>query len=193
MDPGKNWRKPGFEQGGPHPVTCVSWNDAMAYGQWLSDQTGQRYRLPTEAEWEYAARAGTPTAYYWGNNPSEGCAYANGADQTAKQQLPPDWTVMECRDGYVYTAPVGRFRANAFGLYDMSGNVWEWTCSGYDEGYGGAEQRCVSDAGSGGPRVLRGGSWFTLPRRLRAAARFWFASDNRDTNAGFRLARTFPF
>jgi formylglycine-generating enzyme required for sulfatase activity len=187
QDPSKTWRKPGFEQSDAHPVVCVSWNDAVAYTEWLSAQTGQRYRLPTEAEWEYAARAGTQTAYYWGNNPDEGCIYANGADQTAKKQF-LDWTIMECRDGYVYTAPVDRFQANAWGLHNMLGNVWEWTCSEYKESYGGAEQRCVNKNASG-LRVLRGGSWNYPPGWLRAASRYWSVPDYRRDLGGFRLAR----
>ncbi|MDS4021926.1 MAG: SUMF1/EgtB/PvdO family nonheme iron enzyme [Candidatus Competibacter sp.] len=185
----KNWRNPGFKQDDQHPVVCVSWNDALKYTEWLSKQTGQKYRLPTEAEWEYAARAGTQTAYYWGDNPNEGCHFGNGADRTVKEQF-PGWTILECKDGYVYTAPVGRFQTNDFGLYDMLGNVWEWTCSEYDKNYGGAELRCVSDPNSGGPRVVRGGSWYFGPEWLRSAARGWFNSRDWNFNVGFRLART---
>ncbi|MFO1428622.1 MAG: SUMF1/EgtB/PvdO family nonheme iron enzyme [Candidatus Competibacteraceae bacterium] len=189
QDAGKNWRNPGFSQTDDHPVVCVSWNDAMAYVEWLSKQTGQKYRLPTEAEWEYAARAGTATARYWGDDPDEGCTFANGADQSAKAQF--KWTyIMECQDGYAYTAPVGHFRPNAWGLYDMLGNVWEWTCSEYDKDYGGAEQRCVSDRKSSDFRVLRGGSWYGVPSRLRGAARHWDAPHDRHGDGGIRLART---
>ena len=189
-DTGKHWRNPGFSQTDDHPVVCVSWSDAMAYVDWLSKQTGKTYRLPTEAEWEYAARAGTTTARYWGDDPDKGCAFANGADQTAKAQF--EWTtIMECQDGYVYTAPVGRFRPNAWGLYDLLGNVWEWTCSGYDKDYGGSEQRCLSKSATG-PCVLRGGSWFLAPRWVRGAARDRNHPRLRLTDRGFRLARTFP-
>jgi formylglycine-generating enzyme required for sulfatase activity len=184
-----NWRNAGFPQIDEHPVVCVSWDDAMAYVGWLSAQTGQHYRLPTEAEWEYVARAGTSTAYYWGDNRSEGCAYANVADQTALKQF-PKWTVLDCQDGYIFTAPVGHYLANAFGLHDMLGNVWEWTCSEYDKDYSGGEQRCVSDM-SQTPRVLRGGSWNFNPQRVRTAARDWLYPQDRRLFGGFRLARTF--
>ncbi len=190
QDAGKNWRNPGFSQTDDHPVVCVSWNDAMAYVKWLSKQTGQEYRLPTEAEWEYAARAGTTTARYWGDDPDKGCTFANGVDQTAKAQF--KWTdIMECQDGYLYTAPMGRFRPNAWGFYDMLGNVWEWTCSGYDKDYGGSEQRCLSK-GAAGPCVLRGGSWGNEPKRLRGAARLGRNPHSGIYDWGFRLARTFP-
>jgi formylglycine-generating enzyme required for sulfatase activity len=120
---------------GNRPVINVSWDDATAYAQWLSNQTGKQYRLPTEAEWEYAARAGTETSRYWGNDPDLACSYANVADQTVKQENTNHWTIHNCTDGYFYTAPVGSFQANKFGLFDMLGNVWEWTCSEYDEKY----------------------------------------------------------
>ncbi len=197
---GCNWRSPGFSQTNEplpgfsqtdeHPVVCVSWNDAMAYVDWLSKQTSQKYHLPTEAEWEYAARAGTQTAYYWGDDPDQGCTYANGADQTIKEQFPDEGGIMNCRDGHVYAAPVGDFRPNAWGLYDMLGNVWEWTCSEYDKDYGGAEQRCVGDKNAAGGRVVRGGSWLPDPGRLRGTARGGSDPHGGAPHAGFRVART---
>lgn len=157
---------------GRRPVIHVSWFDAVAYAQWLSEQTGQTYRLPTEAEWEYACRAGTVTAYYFGETITD--KQANYGRNIGK------------------TVEVGQFPANAWGLYDMHGNVWEWTCSEYNASYGGAEQRCV-DKAAGGPRVLRGGSWLYEPGRLRAAYRYGGDPANRGNLRGFRLARTFPF
>ena len=184
-----NWRNPGYSQDEDHPVVCVSWNDAVAYAEWLSKQTGQLYRLPTEAEWEYASRAGTTTARYWGDDSDEGCAYANGADQTAKAQF--GWSnVVNCQDGYAYTAPVGYFRTNGWDLHDMLGNVWEWICLAYEENYGGSEQECVGKNHTG-PRVLRGGSWYGYPRWVRAADRVWFPPGGRLYDLGFRLARQF--
>ncbi|RKZ92232.1 MAG: hypothetical protein DRR19_04810, partial [Candidatus Parabeggiatoa sp. nov. 1] len=129
---------------GNRPVINVSGDDATDYAAWLSEQTGHQYRLPTEAEWEYAARAGTETARYWGNNPDDACAYANVHDNTSKEVNGYSWTHHDCTDGYAKTAPVGHFQPNAFGLFDVLGNVWEWTCSEYESSYQGAEQRCVS-------------------------------------------------
>jgi formylglycine-generating enzyme required for sulfatase activity len=173
--------KPG-DQGwgrGQRPVINVSWQDAVAYAEWLSQQTGQAYRLPTEAEWEYAARAGTTTPFYFGSTISTDQANYDG-----------NYTYGDGRKG-VYrkkTVEVGQFPANAWGLYDMHGNVWEWTCSEYDEGYGGAELRCL-DNDAGGLRVLRGGSWLHLPRGLRAAYRPGLDPVYRSDSSGFRPAR----
>jgi len=153
---GANWRSPRFSQSDKHPVTCVSWNDGVAYAEWLSQQTGQQYRLPTEAEWEYAARAGTETARYWGNDPDKACGYANVADKTAKQEY-SNWSIHNCTDGYAQTAPVGQFKPNKFGLYDMLGNLWEWTCSEYENKYGGKEQHCAKNVNENNSLSLRGG------------------------------------
>ena len=142
QDADKHWRSPGFEQNDDHPVACVSWNDALAYIEWLNKQTGKNYQLPTEAEWEYAARAGTTTARYWGEEADvKACRYANVADKGHGSSEPN----FPCDDGYKYTAPVGRFEPNAFGLYDMLGNLWEWSCSEYKEAYEGQEKQCISN------------------------------------------------
>jgi formylglycine-generating enzyme required for sulfatase activity len=185
-----SWRNVGFEQGDNHPVVCVSWNDAVAYTNWLSQQTGKKYRLPTEAEWEYATRAGTTTARYWGESADAGCPYANAADLTLKGKYPNlSWDAVNCKDGYVFTAPVGSLQENGFGLHDMLGNVWEWTCSKYGRTYDGQEQRCVSGDSDGARPVYRGGGWSTLPRFMRAASRDWPAPAGRINDLGFRLAR----
>ena len=172
---------------GRRPVILVSWQDALDYTDWLSSQTGQRYRLPTEAEWEYAARAGTSTARYWGNNPDQGCDYANAADLKG-QTLFTGWTVMQCQDGYIYTAPVGAYQPNAFGLYDMLGNVLEWTCSAYDEAYQGGEQTCASPSVTVAV-VARGGSWSDEPDGVRAADRYKLDPQSQEYYLGFRVAR----
>ncbi|KAB2925173.1 MAG: formylglycine-generating enzyme family protein [Candidatus Contendobacter sp.] len=185
---GTDWRNPGFPQRDNYPVVCVSWNDAVAYTAWLSRETGQRYRLPTEAEWEYAARAGTTTARYWGEDPDQACSYANVADQT---QAPEggSWTGKhECNDGYFYSAPVGRFRANNWRLNDIMGNVCEWTCSAYDKDYGGAEKECINKITSD-LHSLRGGAWWGRPAGVRSADRYWGSPTNRSYYVGFRLAR----
>jgi len=175
---GKNWRNLGFSQTDTHPVVCVSWNDATAYAEWLSQQTGHTYRLPTEAEWEYAARAGTETKYWWGNTASH--EYANYGKDDCCDGL------AKGKDRWVYTSPVGSFAKNPFGLYDTVGNVWEWTCSEYERKYAGKELRCVN----GGSRfALRGGSWYDGPRDVRAADRDRLSDAYRDGIVGFRLAR----
>src|SRR5262245_14145221 len=117
---GRTWRNPGFSQTGSHPAACPSWDDSKAYVAWLSRKTGKAYRLPTEAEWEYAARAGTTTRYHFGNDEKGLCKYGNGADQAARKDVPgaKKWTVVACSDGHAYTAPVGSLAANAFGLHD---------------------------------------------------------------------------
>ncbi len=122
-----------------HPVVTVSWYGATAYAQWLSQQTGKQYRLPTEAQWEYAARAGTTTKYWWGNQIGSNKANCDN----------------DCGDRFDYTAPVGSFAPNPFGLYDTTGNVWEWTCSEYEDKYTGREQRCAKSADR---FAVRGGS-----------------------------------
>ncbi|MGO9467917.1 MAG: SUMF1/EgtB/PvdO family nonheme iron enzyme, partial [Isosphaeraceae bacterium] len=134
QSPRFTWQNPGFEQTDEHPVVNVTWNDAQEFVKWLSQKEGRIYRLPTEAEWEYACRAGTKTAYVSGDDAESLAAFGNIADGTAKEKY-PEWTTIAARDGYVYTAPVGRFRANAFGLYDMHGNVWEWCQDWYDAEY----------------------------------------------------------
>jgi formylglycine-generating enzyme required for sulfatase activity len=173
---GASWRMPGFSQSDENPVVCVSWNDTLAYARWLSEQTGKRYRLPREAEWEYAARAGSETKYWWGDDIGENRANCSGCGG--------QW------DGK-QTAPVGSFDPNAFGLYDTVGNVLEWTCSLYEDRYAGAEQKCA-DPGAAGRRVVRGGSWSNGPRDDRSADRGRNTADDRYDNVGFRLAQDIP-
>ena len=145
---------------GNRPVINVSWHDAKAYVRWLSGKTGEQYRLPSDAEWEYVARAGTATAYWWGNDIGRNRANCDS----------------DCGDSYRYTAPVGSFSANPFGLHDVHGNVWEWV------------EACDGDDCS--RRVLRGGSWNSVPRSLRSAFRFRNSSGGRNIYLGFRVART---
>ena len=189
--PVTSWRSPGLAQADSHPVLCVSWNDARAYAQWLSKRTGKRYRLPTESEWEYAARAGSVTARYWGDDPVQACRFANVADQSRFQT----WGFgqkHECTDGHYFTAPAGGYSPNRFGLYDMLGNVWEWTEDCWNSSY--AVAPAVATAwlsGDCAQRVSRGGSWSTVPRYARSAARNKNPADHRDNLTGFRLARTF--
>ncbi len=127
-DPRASWRNPGFAQEPDHPVVCVSWQDAKDYADWLSRISGHDYRLPSDSEWEYAARAGTTSAYFWGDDRDLGCGYANGCDQSMKRAMPAWYPAIyaACDDGAVTTTPSGHYRPNAFGLYDMIGNAWEW-------------------------------------------------------------------
>ncbi len=164
---------------GRRPVINVSWDDAQTYVKWLSRITGKTYRLLSEAEYEYAARAGTETAYPWGDEIKlNGKAMANcngcGSQWDGKQ-----------------AAPVGSFAANRFGLYDMVGNVWEWTEDCWNPNYQGAPaDGSPWTSGDCNPRVVRGGSWVDFPDGLRSAYRYWYASANRSYGLGFRVART---
>lgn len=187
---GRSWRDPGFAQSDAQPVVCISWNDARAYVEWLSRKTEKRYRLPAEAEWEYAARAGTTTARYWGENADEACAYANVADQTTHEGR--SWSNKHnCNDGHWFPAPVGSYKPNRFGLYDMLGNVWEWTEDCGNGSYTGApSDGSAWLTGNCSQRVDRGGSWNNFPRVVRSALRLRLTSDDRSFDLGFRVART---
>ena len=155
------------------PVEKVSWTEVNDYIAELNARTGQRYRLPTEAEWEYAARAGTQTAYWWGNSVGRNKANCDGCGNRGDDR---------------HAAPIGSFAPNPWGLYDTAGNVWEWTCSAYDAAYGGAEQQCAGTTYAG-QMALRGGSWGLNPTWARSATRFRYTPDARSYYLGFRLAR----
>jgi formylglycine-generating enzyme required for sulfatase activity len=192
---GVNWRSPGFSQTGRHPVVCVSWGDAQAYVAWLSAKTGHVYRLPTEAEWEYAARAGTTTARYGSDNPAELCRYTNAADLDYSKQYPGDSGPIganrACRDGYTFTSPVGRFPPNQFGLYDMLGNVFQWTEDCWNANYSGAPTDGTAwQSGDCGRHVTRGGSWDLSINFLSSASRRALPTAFWANSFGFRVART---
>jgi formylglycine-generating enzyme required for sulfatase activity len=192
--PGSDWQRPGFAQTARDPVVCVSWDDARAYAAWLSRRTGYRYRLPSEAEWEYAARAGSPQARFWGDRRDEACHYANVADVTmfaaAGLRPGPDRS-FACSDGYVFTAPGGSFAPNAFQLYDMLGNVWQWVEDCWARSYAGAPaDGSARTNGDCSRRVVRGGSWSVKPRDVRSGYRGWMDFGGRTTYVGFRIART---
>ena len=189
---GRSWKNPGFSQTDSNPVVCVSWNDAKAYVRWLSGKTGKKYRLLSEAEWEYVARGGTKTARYWGESESGQCRYANGADEALKRwDRDWKWKIASCDDGHARPSPVGSFQANGFGLHDVLGNVIEWTEDCWNESYRGAPSDGTAwESGDCGRRVLRGGSWSGSPSGLRSANRFRNPSGDRSSFDGFRVART---
>ena len=189
MNAEHSWRSTGFAQSGSHPVVNVSWNDAMAFCKWLSNEQGDTYRLPTEAEWEYACRAGTTTRYSHGDD-SEGVAsVGNLADAAFKEQFPGLKSAINANDGYAYTSPAGNFLPNPFGLYDMHGNVWEWCADWYDAEYY-ARSPTNNPAGpvTGEERVYRGGGWFNCARGFRSASRSAGLPENRHLTLGFRVA-----
>ena len=168
---GASWRKVGFDQMDDHPVVCVSFDDAVAFCEWLGRKTGRAVRLPTEAQWEYACRAGAKTAYVWGDKLEAGAGWANAADATGKKSF-RTWRIFPWADGYVFTAPVGTYRANAFGLHDMHGNVWEWCADWYARDYYKKAPKADPTGPDGGrQRVVRGGSWMSSPGRCRSAGR----------------------
>jgi formylglycine-generating enzyme required for sulfatase activity len=185
---GLNWRKPGWQPDGNEPVVLVSWNDANAYIRWLNGQGNGSYRLPTEAEWEYACRAGTRTLFFWGDRPADGKAYLNGADATESPQGGVFGDRFPYSDGFFFPAPAGSFRANPWGLHDMLGNVAEW-CA---DSYGAYTSSAATDphgSGSGERRVHRGGSWNSFPAYCRAADREYDTANARYVLVGFRLLR----
>jgi formylglycine-generating enzyme required for sulfatase activity len=172
---------------GNRPVINVSWDDALSYVSWLSAETGAPYRLLTEAEWEYAARAGENARWSWGDDPDQACEYANLWDRTGAAV-----SIANCFDGVVrMTAEVGNYRANGFGLHDMHGNVWEWVEDCYADTYAGLPTNGRAHvAPTCAQRVQRGGGWYSLPSNLRSAKRNRVAAAERSRYAGFRVART---
>ncbi|PBI83650.1 Serine/threonine-protein kinase pkn1 [Variovorax boronicumulans] len=190
-DPRYSWRNPGFAQGDDHPVVNVSWNDAQALAAWLSQTEGRRYRLPTEAEWEYACRAGTRTRYSTGDDPATLLRGANVFDTRSAAHW-PRWRAMALAgdDGFAFTAPVGSFAPNAWGLYDMHGNAWEWVADWHgDEYYARSPVDDPQGPATGTVRVRRGGSWHTWAFYARSSYRNWNAPDTRYTLVGIRLVR----
>ena len=158
------------------PVIEITWDDAQQYVAWLSNMTGRPYRLLAEAEWEYSARAGTTTAYFWGAEIGKGNAYCIGCDGDRDNQE---------------TSPIGSFKPNAFGLYDMAGNVWEWVEDCYHDNYDGAPiDGSAWTAGNCPSRIVRGGSWDDSPQSIRSANRRRNSTVNRGNDLGFRVGRT---
>ena len=178
--PGATWANPGFRQDDDHPVVCVSFNDARKFCQWLSGKTGRDVSLPTDAQWEFTCRVSSTTLYPWGDRPDEAAEFANLADSTFAE-FSPHRDVFEFSDTFAHTSPVGRFKANALGMYDMIGNVWEWTADWIDLSYilkkaavnwGGLGSLLIDPVGpaSGEYKVTRGGSWQSGPAHSRSAS-----------------------
>jgi formylglycine-generating enzyme required for sulfatase activity len=188
--PAYSWKRVGWKQTDRHSVVNVSWNDAVAYCKWLSMYEGKSYRLPTEAEWEFACRAGTSTPYSFGGK--AGAKYhANMADKSLKKKLDPkaykDFQFAGWDDKYPFTAPVGSFRPNGWGLYDTHGNVWQRCRDCYDAKFYKAEEAEDPECTVGDRRVMRGGSWLGDPTGCRAAGRFGCAPTGRVGHVGFRV------
>jgi formylglycine-generating enzyme required for sulfatase activity len=177
-----NWRAVGFSQSDDHPVVCVSWNDTLAYTSWLSQQTGKRYRLLSESEREYAARAGTDTAFWWGNSLHTGQANYDGSGS---------FNGSPKGESRRATVPVNRFSANAFGLFNVHGNVWEWVEDCFHSNFVGAPNdgkpwttNCARNL-----HIARGGSWFDIPVNLQSVYRVWREPSSSSNTHGFRVAR----
>jgi len=192
LSPDNDWRDPGY--GRPahddEPVVCVSWTDAKAYVNWLSHVSGFRYRLLSEAEWEYAARAGKTTHFPWGDSAEDACRFANLYDRSAEVLKMP-WPLPACSDGFARVAPVASFPPNAFGLYDMIGNTWQWTedCYLYEYPEWPVDGTPVEVKSACPLRSIRGGSWGTRVERLRPSWRGRDPEYRKNILFGFRVAR----
>jgi formylglycine-generating enzyme required for sulfatase activity len=201
MDPRASWRDPGFAQTDQHPVTCISWEDANDYVSWLTQKTGKQYRLPSDAEFEYATRAGTRTIFPWGADENNACRYGNVGDlsllstnaivrsqvETALREGQLRLRFVKCDDGNPYTAAVGQYAPNSFGLYDTIGNVWEYIADCWQESL--PESGVAHDEAACKSRRARGGSWDDSPAELRSARRSRVKPDVPRNDAGFRVAR----
>ena len=187
---GRSWRHLEYPISDDQPAVCISWNDARAYTQWLTEQAGETYRLPSEAEWEYAARAGSEATFHFGNAERQLCDYANVADKT---KLPDDtnWQdEVKCHDGAVFPVKVGSYRPNEFGLHDMHGNVSEWVQDCWNDSYVEVPNDGRAwETGDCSRRVTRGGSWSSTTKSLRSASRGRDDSSSRSNSRGFRLAQ----
>ena len=185
-----NWRQPGFPQRPEHPVVCVSVRDAEAYARWLSERTGRSFRLPSASEFEYFNRAGADTPWFWGTDSTRACEYANVGDNGIKAYYSKQG-VHNCNDDYLHTAPVGKFKANNFGLYDTVGNVFEWTSDCFHAKFDGipldGSAWLEANGGDCAQRSPRGGSWVSGPSWTRASAQSRDPIDYRSFLLGFRL------
>ena len=185
---GASWKKSGFDQTDEHPVVCVSHDDAVAFCEWLSKRTGKTVKLPTEAQWEYACRAGTTTAYQWGKDPDDGKDWCHEADRTTKRTFIDRYKYLSWDAGCTFTFPVGNFKKNGFGLYDMHGNAWQWCSDWYDKDYyANSPKTDPQGPNEGDGRVMRGGGWNFHPVNFRSALRCGGGPGNRHNFIGFRV------
>jgi formylglycine-generating enzyme len=184
---GSSWKDPSFKQETNHPVVCVTWHDAQAFCDWLSKKEGRKYRLPTEAEWEYASRAGTTTSYFWGADPKAGEGKLNG-NGTNTAKLFPFFPPFLWSDEFVHTSPVGTFPPNAWGLSDMLGNTLQWCGDWFGEYPTDAVTDPVGPT-EGKERVLRGGAFVYGPKHCRVAFRGRSPPDFQNFYIGFRVVR----
>jgi len=188
--PNYTWKDVGWKQEDDFPVVNVTWNDAVAYCMWLTKKEGKsrfEYRLPTEAEWEYACRAGTTTSYFTGDNTESLKGYANIADASLRLKYPSATYAMDFDDGFPFTSPVGSFKPKDWGFYDMHGNVWQWCSDRYGK-YDKADNKDPQGAKEGDLRVWRGGAWSCDWGHCRAAVRSYVDPARRDGYTGFRVA-----
>lgn len=201
IDPGTTFRDPGFAQKGNDPVACVSWDEAQAYVAWLNTQTRGGYRLLTEVEWEYVARAGASqnVTYPWGSDAAAGCSFANGFDQTTMATYKgldtsghKVFDPLNCSDGWLNTAPVGSLAPNEFGVFDMIGNVSEWVGDCHSTSHDALSESGTlpTSASPCSRRLAKGGSWGTLAHNLRTSERLPYAATHRDDSIGIRVAKT---
>ena len=198
---GRTWENPTIEQGDQHPVVCLTWSDANAFCEWLTKKersigligTNQQYRLPTEAEWQYACLGTSNTYYAWGNDPSNALLHANVIDATPQ----PDGSVSEVPhypwlDGYFFTAPVASFKPTQHGLFDVHGNAWEW-CHNWYYPYPGGKETDPMGPAIGKQRVMRGGSWDNYTATFRANSRRVVRSNFSSDTTGFRIVLVSEF
>ena len=189
--PGTSWRDPGFPQTDNHPVVCLSFADVDAYIAWLVRVTGEPWRLPSEAEWEYAARAGATATYPWGESDSDTCRFANGADLTPGADGRRWPMQLDCSDGNAHTAPVGQYAPNAWGFYDMIGNAWEWTADCYRPDFTQAPTDGTAFVAANCPKhTIRGGAWPYPAGFLRVTNRGGSPVNLRANDRGFRRAKS---
>lgn len=187
---GLSWKQLDFEQTDDHPVVCVSWNDAIAFCQWMTTQEGRTYRLPTEAQWEYACRAGTSTMFWWGDDLNRKQHNVNIYDQSLVNWQLEHFKGRQGRaawdDGFAFTSPVGSFPANPWGLHDMHGNVSQW-CLDWEAPYNEGSTSDPIGPPAGKNRIVRGGSWYYQPLYCRSSSRSGYRPDRSYTNIGFRV------